>query len=519
MKTASSGSEPNRESNPSTFSGSLDPSSTASKVALKALQERPKISIRMQIYISLIFFLVVIVFIVAALGVATHYVEKKIEFLEVAYNYLFHIQQARRYEKNFFLYNTGLAEAVDSVRQAEEILERDAEPFRSVVGADVFDEILSQLREYGELLRELEGASAESGSAAFENQKRSAEPRVREHGHETVLLARDVVQKEKRAVDRVIVLSRNIHFGSLLLLSVAIGFNTHLLARRLLKPINRFVNYAQRIATGDYTRIMPAKPYRDEFSHLAMAINQMIDELEKRQDILVQSHKLRAVGTLTAGVAHELNNPLNNLMLTGHMLLEDYHNLSDEDRLDMIQDVANETARCKKIIANLLDFARESESAMVMLNLGEVLDETVTLAANQINLAGIEVKLDIQPGLPPICGDKQQLTQVFLNLVLNAVDVTQKGGRLDISARRSDETGFVDVLVKDYGPGIPEHILSSIFDPFFTTKAKRGGTGLGLSVSQGIVGKHGGEIRVDSKPGRGTVFVVTLPVASFGIGA
>ena len=486
---------------------------------MKALQERPKISIRMQIYFSLILFLVVIVFIVIALGIATHRLEKKIQFLEVAYNYFFHIQQARRYEKNYFLYDTGLSEAVQNVQQAEQILDRDAEAFRSVVSEDVVATILPQLREYSELLRELEQSAAEPGAPRHEEQKKAAEPSVREHGQQTLLLARDLVQKEKRAVDRMVVLSRNIHIGSLLLLSVAIGFNTHLLARRLLKPINRFVNYAQRIAAGDHTRIMPAKPYRDEFSDLAMVINHMIDELEQRQDILVQSHKLRAVGTLTAGVAHELNNPLNNLMLTGHILLEDYSTLTDEERLEMVGDIANETARCKKIIANLLDFARESESTMVMLNLGEVLEETVNLAANQINLAGIEVHLDVHAGLPSTYGDKQQLTQVFLNLVLNAVDVTPKGGRIDLSARRAKETGFVIVCVTDYGSGIPDHILPLVFDPFFTTKAKHGGTGLGLSVSQGIIKKHGGEIQVESKVGEGTTFTVTLPVASLGVGA
>jgi two-component system, NtrC family, sensor kinase len=265
---------------------------------------------------------------------------------------------------------------------------------------------------------------------------------------------------------------------------------------------------------GDYTPITPVKRYRDEFTDLAVAINQMIRELENREAVLIQSHKLRAIGTLTAGVAHELNNPLNNITLTAHMLLEDYEMSSDKERKEMIRDVIAEARRSKDIISNLLDFARESGSQLEPLDLAQLLKETVTLAQNQIKLSGIRLELHAVGKLPRIHGDSQQLKQVFLNLILNAADASPKGGRIQLMVLPADEPNYLAVKVIDFGAGIPAHVLGSIFDPFFTTKAKGKGTGLGLSVSQGIVGKHGGRIMVSSAEGKGSTFTVTLPVTT-----
>ena len=224
---------------------------------------------------------------------------------------------------------------------------------------------------------------------------------------------------------------------------------------------------------------------------------------------------MRAVGTLTAGVAHELNNPLNNITLTAHMLLEDYEELGEDEKKDMIHDVVQEAGRSKKIISNLLDFARESSSELEPLALDELLEGTIALASNQIKLSGIKISFQSTGNLPRIHGDGQQLQQVFLNLIINAIDASPKGSRIQILVLPADEPNYVAVKIIDFGSGIPEHILPSIFDPFFTTKEKGKGTGLGLSVSQGIIAKHGGRIMVNSKEGQGTTFTVILPVTTF----
>jgi two-component system NtrC family sensor kinase len=238
-----------------------------------------------------------------------------------------------------------------------------------------------------------------------------------------------------------------------------------------------------------------------------------MDELKRRQDLLVHSHKLRAVGTLTAGIAHEINNPLNNITIGAAMLKEDYDTLSDGERLARVDEIVGQADRAERIVRNLLDFARESEAKTEQLALRPLLDETIRLAGNQLKMARVRITLTVPDNLPTIRGDRQQLHQVFLNLLLNAADAMPKGGTVAIQAAVAETPGFAAVRVVDQGTGIPEHILENIFDPFFTTKTTGKGTGLGLSVSLGIVQQHGGHIKVASEVGHGTTVTVLLPVS------
>jgi len=270
---------------------------------------------------------------------------------------------------------------------------------------------------------------------------------------------------------------------------------------------------AERVANGDFTPITPVRKYHDEFSQLSVAMNRMMIQLAHRHDLLVQAHKLKAVGTLTAGVAHELNNPINNIMLTAASLQEDYDELDEAERMDMVDDLVGESERAQKIVRNLLDFARESNIESHSIQPVHLVEETLQLATNQIKLAKVKVRGEIDENLPIIHGDFQQLTQVLLNIVLNALDAMPGGGELTISIGAVRGGDFVSIAIADTGTGIPDHLLGSIFDPFFTTKPGAKGTGLGLSVSLGIIHQHGGDIQVRSEPGAGTTFTVLLPTA------
>jgi len=285
-------------------------------------------------------------------------------------------------------------------------------------------------------------------------------------------------------------------------------------ARNLLRTMGRFMRYVERIGQGDYSPITPTRKYQDEFSQLARAFNQMIRELDRREHILVESHKLRAIGTLVAGVAHELNNPLNNVMLTAAVLDEDFRTLSDEERIDLVQDIIRETERAQKIVRNLLDFARESETSIKPLQVVDILRDSIRLVANQMKLAKVKLETNFPDDMPMVHGDEQMLKQVFVNLLLNALDVLPPQGTISVSVERAPEDGYVAVDVTDNGPGISEHVLRRIFDPFFTTKTRGKGTGLGLSVSQGIARRLGGSIHVTSKIGAGTTFTVLLPTTA-----
>jgi signal transduction histidine kinase len=244
----------------------------------------------------------------------------------------------------------------------------------------------------------------------------------------------------------------------------------------------------------------------------------MMYELDRRQRLLVESHKLRAIGDLTAGVAHELNNPLNNIILTSEVLKDNYRELSADELADIAHDLVTQGERAQKVVKNLLDFARESETQTEYFRIAQLIDDTLELAKNQIKLSGITLEVQVPDNLPPIYGDRDLLKQVLLNLVLNAIDAMRGGGKLSIKVGEEKDTGFMKVEVTDTGEGIPSHLLQSIFNPFFTTKPTGQGTGLGLAVSRGIIENHGGDIEVSSTPGDGATFTVHLPIVPIPAG-
>jgi two-component system NtrC family sensor kinase len=478
----------------------------------KKFTERPSLSIRTRITLGfLICFLMALGITLASLFFTVR-LEEKLHFLEVADNFTFEIQQARRFEKNFFLYGTNLAEAQSHVQTALSFLQSNALKLQGVVGKEVFQTIVAHTETYKALLENVQ-MLVETKSESIGPQRRKLEADLRLHGAEMISLAFTALQKERQSVEQMLGLAGRVPLYFLGFLFVLMIYLAHLLSRQILGPLTQLLGYTRRIAKGDFTPVIPTRPYRDEFSDLNLAMNRMLEELARRHDILVLSHKLRAVGTLTAGIAHELNNPINNITLTAHVLKEDYQELSDGERLEMIEDLISQADRSQKIIRNLLDFAREGDSKIEPLELGKLIQETVRLAGNQIKLSGAHLDVSVLPNLPRIHGDAQQLSQVFLNILLNALDIIPKGGRIQISVAHEDPN-FLAAKITDNGPGIPEHILPNIFDPFFTTKTKGKGTGLGLSVSQGIVARHGGQIRVSSKVGVGTTFTIILPITT-----
>ncbi len=484
--------------------------------ARRALLNRKHFSVRNHIYVA---FILVFLFAVGVAGILIfniYQIQQRLEFLEFVNDFTSEIQQARRYEKNFFLYGTNIDDAIENIHLAQAIFSLNADQFSEIMGPSLQQSLLSRIEAYERLLSQLADIKKRHPDRLADTEyMENIETEIRLYGKSISDSAQGLMKMEKSALTRTLTRSRDIHFYSLVVLLVILAANAYLLGTRIYTTLKRFSNYAQRIAAGDFTPITPQRRYRDEFTYLALAINEMIKEIDNREAALIQTHKMRAVGTLTAGVAHELNNPLNNIMLTIHMLMEDYKTLSDAERLDMLKDAADETGRAKKIISNLLDFARESTSTMETLDLSKLLRDTMALVENQIRFSGIAIELQTTDSLPNIHGDGQKLQQVFLNLILNAVDASSKGGKVQIMALPGDKPDYVRVKIIDYGSGIPKHILSSIFDPFFTTKEKGKGTGLGLSVSQGIVAKHGGQILVSSEENSGSSFTVVLPVTTF----
>ena len=468
------------------------------------LGRRPRMTIRVRITLAFAAIFALCVGITLWSMVSLADVHDRIHFLEVADSYTSEIQEARRNEKNFLLYGTNLEDAIAHLDEATALLEQGLPRVRKVVGDDALATMRTLEAEYRLELEQL-------GRVRDDAVKKGVEGELRRSGGQMLSLAHEFRAKEREAVDRMLTLARRVPFLFLAAVLVLMVFIGGFLTRQLLSTLRRFMEYTRRIGAGDFTPILPARRYRDEFSLLAAALNRMTRELHHRQQVLVESHKLRAIGTLVAGVAHELNNPLNNVMLTAAMMDEDFDTLGDDDKREMVGDIIRETERSQKIVRNLLDFARESETSIGPLAVGDIVKEAVQLVANQARMSKARLEVTVADNLLPVHGDRQMLCQVFVNLILNAVDAVAEGGRVRVVARPEGTEGFVAVDVADDGPGIPEHLLPQIFDPFFTTKPRGKGTGLGLSVSQGIVRSLGGLIRVHSQPGVGATFTVVLP--------
>jgi PAS domain S-box-containing protein len=238
----------------------------------------------------------------------------------------------------------------------------------------------------------------------------------------------------------------------------------------------------------------------------------MEEELSKAQSQLLQAEKMASLGRLGAGIAHQINNPLSGIMLFSNLLLETPEIAQNPEWSDDIQRIADEAERCRSIVKELLEFARQTQQRLQPVELNQALANKIFLLERQVLFQNIDVIQAFSASIPVIHVDPQQLDHVFMNLIINAAQAMHGRGTLTIRTRYLEEDEQVEIQVCDTGHGIPEEIRSRIFEPFFTTKEVGQGTGLGLSMVYGIVERHGGSIRVESEVGAGTTFTVRLPI-------
>ena len=249
----------------------------------------------------------------------------------------------------------------------------------------------------------------------------------------------------------------------------------------------------------------------EAFNDMARSLKDHNDQLQKIHQQLAKIEKLTALGEMAASVAHEINNPLGGILLFSNIVLEDLP--EDSPMRENLQKIIYQTNRCKEIVQGLLDFARTPTGEMLPLQINEVIKTSLKLIKDQAIFHGIKIETRLTENLPETMGDWSRLEEVFLNLFINAADAMKGSGKLTITTKkRSDH--FIRISITDTGEGINNELLSRIFEPFFTTKAPGQGTGLGLSIAYGIIRKHNGTIDAECKPGRGTTFIITLPVSS-----
>ncbi|MBF0506121.1 MAG: HAMP domain-containing protein [Nitrospirae bacterium] len=303
------------------------------------------------------------------------------------------------------------------------------------------------------------------------------------------------------------------------------------------KPLSYLVEGMKRLSAGDMD-------YRinidsdDEIGLLAHSFNAMSDELKeykekmenwtkeleeevqkkateiyKAQEQLINTEKLASLGRMAAGVAHEINNPLTGIVTFSHLMLRRTppENVQDIEDINTIIDQAE---RCSKIIKGLLGFSRKTASEKGPVNLNTLISNTLAMVGRQSRFHNIRFDMRLDPSIPEVVADPNQIQQVFLNLLINAADAMEKKGTVTIATRVVKNNGreSAELEITDTGPGIPEEIIGKIFEPFFTTKPAGKGTGLGLAVSYGIIKKHEGVIFVKSQLGKGASFYIHLPV-------
>ncbi len=232
-----------------------------------------------------------------------------------------------------------------------------------------------------------------------------------------------------------------------------------------------------------------------------------VTQRDRMEEQLTQTEKLTSLGLLAAGVAHEVNTPL--AVISNYIQMLAKQMPEGDPRHTIIDKIVKQTFRASEIVNNLLNFSRTGPGELADVDLNRVVEETLSLVAHPLKASQIQVVKQLTEGIPPVRGSANKLQQVFLNLFLNARDAMPSGGMLEV--RSAAHNGSVEVEVVDTGNGITREHIHKIFDPFFTTKTSGRGTGLGLSVSYGIIKEHAGKIDVRSTPGRGTSFHVEFP--------
>jgi len=427
----------------------------------------------------------------------------KLRFVEIADDLRATFLAMRIAEKNFFLYReqAEIDEIEERIQKARSILRNERENIVAAIGEPNLSKLERYLQTYAIMADRL--VSEGGGDRQKENELRFAGKQLKEYSD-------SITKIERERVNEIIESSKDILIFSFCVILVSALLAGHFVSQKIVRSLRVIETLARSIAAGNFQRIDGLRS-QDELGAVVNAINSMSEELGHRENELIQSKKLASLGVLTAGVAHELANPLNNISMIAQTYQEMYPQLDDDSRVNLMRKVDRETVRIQKIVKNLLDFAKPKDAEPRRADMNTVVRKTLGLVQNMLDVSNIETKLHCAEELEPVYVDESQIQQVLVNLITNAVHAMPQGGRLYVGTRLGKSGTSVETTIMDTGSGIKPELLPHIFDPFFSTKGS-GGTGLGLSVSYGIVKNHQGEIRVESKEGVGTTFTVELPV-------
>lgn len=460
-------------------------------------------------------------------------VEKKVKFGEMVSEFFDTTLEIRRFEKNYFLYEHTLdfRENMQYVMKAQQMIDKNLKDYRQLA-------VVAQLAKTKEYLGTYRQLMKQFGMLDKRNiDKREAlKQEIRAKGKEIITIAEGISKLERErlrimldTIQKLLILS----VISFSLLGIIIG---QILSRMVVKPLKSMEEKMRLISEGKLETVSIKSKDREIVS-LTNAFNKMLKELELRQKHIVQSEKLASLGTLLSGVAHELNNPLSNISSSCQILLEELEEASPEYKRELLMQIDEQTDRAKNIVHSLLDFSRDKKFKKDKLPLKNLFEETILFIKGEVPTK-VEIILNI---LDNICifAYKQRIQQAFLNLIKNAIESITGEGNIFIKAWKQlhaletsegaeariyeryrgkctgkcpSEEDTIDIEISDTGKGISPDVLTKIFDPFFTTKDVGKGSGLGLFIVHEIIEEHGGCIGVDSEIGKGTSFLIRLPI-------
>ncbi len=457
----------------------------------------------------------------AAVGGAFSYRElrtmtTRLTLVEVADDTTNTILEVRRFEKNFLLYRDR--NSLDELKRYLGTLKRDVRnisaEIKKEIGPDNYTMMKNAIAEYESLI---DRVALNYGSP----EEKDLVERLRMRAREIQSLTEDLSKRERANISEMLRMSMNILLFALLASAIAGILINIKLARSIAAPIRELEKATKKVAMGDFSEVIEVKG-TDEITSLEISFNQMEDKLKDslsslelavrnlhdKQNQLVEAEKLASIGIFAAGIAHEINNPLTSVLTFSHLMLEQMP--EGDPRRETLKMMTRETERARIIVRQLLSFAKETPLKTVRTNVNCPINEIIETLSAQGLFDGIEVGLNFAGNLPEIQADPVKLEQVVLNILLNAIHSITPPGKIEVITRTAGHS--VEILISDTGCGIPEEYVGKIFDPFYTTKESTKGTGLGLAVSYGIIKKHGGEVEVKSIPGKGSTFVVRLPI-------
>ncbi len=412
--------------------------------------------------------------------------------------------EMRLLEKNYFLYNDkgGLLEIRQKAAETSVTLNQMQADIVKAVGKEKFLQMQKLLRDYSKMV-----------ALGIKNNKNDAwtKKEIRLVGQKLKSYSENVTALERQHVWEIITKTSMVMRHSLWIIMIFAFFFSLFIVRSIRQPLHRIVALTKTISKGNFQKIK-AKPPANEMGAVIIAINSMAEELSKREKAIVQSRRLASIGVLVAGVAHELNNPLNNIAIIAQTYNEVYDKLDKEQRVGFMAQVEEQVERLQKIIKNLLDFSKPKEPKLAERDLNEVFIHSLELVQNVMTVANVKTRLKLADHLPAIYIDEHQFQQVLVNMMINATQSMSSGGELTVKTSFIKDKDAVEITISDTGNGIAPEFLDHIFDPFFSTK-EDSGTGLGLWVSYGIVKKHRGRIKVKSTVGQGTTFTIIMPTS------